>query len=65
MNTKNPPNVLLQLEADVMQAGLKAQARTLALMLAEMRALAALMPGQARPSRSDAEVEADFDNMPV
>lgn len=65
MNTTNPPDDLLRLEADVMQAGLKAQARTLDLMLAEMRALAALMPGQAGPPRSDAEIEADFDNMPV
>ena len=61
--------------ADLAEAG---QEATLALLLAEMKALTALMPGamphlragnaraeEARERTTDAEVEALFDNMPV
>lgn len=38
----------------------------LSLLLAEMTALSAMIPGlQPQGLRSEAEVEADFDNMPV
>lgn len=40
---------------------------TLALLLAEMKALEAMMPGLApeAPKPTEAEIEAGFDNMPV
>ncbi|NGM47724.1 hypothetical protein G5B31_19505 [Rhodobacter sp. SGA-6-6] len=38
----------------------------LSMLLAEMTALSAMIPGLKHPPlRSEAEVEADFDNMPV
>ncbi|MCU0825863.1 MAG: hypothetical protein MUE52_00285 [Tabrizicola sp.] len=63
---KHPtPADLIRQEADLIEAGLQLQSQGLDLLLAEMRALANVLPGQATPSRSDAEVESDFDNMPV
>lgn len=56
---------MLQLEAEMIGAGLAAQTTSLDLLLAEMHALAAMMPGHEMPPRADAEIEADFDNMPV
>jgi hypothetical protein len=44
------------------------QAAGLAILAAEMEALTHLMPGLAHPAAtgpSEAEIEADFDNMPV
>ena len=41
------------------------QHQGLALLLAEMRALAAVMPGEDSRLPTDAEVEAGFDNMPI
>jgi hypothetical protein len=58
-------NDMVQLEAEMIEAGLAAQSTSLDLLLAEMRALAALMPGHELEARSDTEIEADFDNMPV
>jgi hypothetical protein len=60
---------LLQAEAELVSSGLDLQAQALTLLLAEMRALSEALPGAAHaaPSRAetDAEIEADFDNMPV
>ena len=41
------------------------QAQALSLLLAEMQALSALLPGVVDPAQDDEEVEACFDNMPV
>jgi hypothetical protein len=38
---------------------------SLDLLLAEMWALATLMPGHPAPAHTDAEIEAEFDNIPV
>ncbi|HEY6919016.1 MAG TPA: hypothetical protein VI412_07120 [Tabrizicola sp.] len=56
---------LIREEADLLEAGVKLQTQGLDLLLAEMRALALLLPGAAPERKTDAEVEADFDNMPV
>lgn len=76
MNTPSPADLIKQ-ETDLLEAGLTLQQQGLQLLLAEMRALAAVMPGSPsagltqtgagqRPDAStDAEVEASFDNMPV
>jgi hypothetical protein len=45
--------------------GIKLQQQGLDLLLAEMRALAVLMPGEDSRLPTDAEVEAGFDNMPI
>jgi hypothetical protein len=58
-----PPD-LIQQEADLLEAGLSLQTEGLKLLLAEMRALSALIPHQADPP-SDSEVEAGFDNLPI
>lgn len=63
--TARTPADLIREEADLLAAGLEIQTQGLELLLAEMRALAALMPGDPAPSATDAEVEAGFDNMPV
>jgi len=52
-------------EADFLAAGFQLQNQGLELLLAEMRALAALMPGEDSQLPTDAEVEAGFDNMPI
>jgi len=56
---------LIQGEADLLAAGRKLQHQGLELLRAEMEALATLLPGAAAPSKTDAEIEASFDNMPV
>lgn len=58
---------LIQQEADLVEAGLSLQNEGLKLLLAEMQALATLIPAAvpASPPASDAEVEAGFDNMPI
>mgnify|MGYP006209464919 CR=1 FL=1 len=63
--TARTPAELIQDEADLLAAGIKLQNQALDLLLAEMRALAAMMPGDAAQPATDAEVEAGFDNMPV
>jgi hypothetical protein len=59
---------LLQDEADLITAGVALQTEGLKLLLAEMQALAALLPhglpGPTAPETS-AEIEEGFDNMPV
>lgn len=63
--TARKPGDLIREEADLVAAGMALQHQGLQLLLAEMRALAALMPGERSHSPSDAEIEADYDNMPV
>ena len=52
-------------EDDLLAAGFELQHQGLELLLAEMRALAVLMPGEDSRLPTDAEVEAGFDNMPI
>lgn len=63
------PADILREEVTLIETGLTVQRQGLDLLLAEMRALTALMPGQdgaaPDPGLTDAEVEASFDNMPV
>jgi hypothetical protein len=63
--TARQPTDLIREEADFLAAGVELQHQGLELLLAEMRALATLMPGEARPHQTDAEIEASFDNMPI
>lgn len=58
---------LRQTEAELISAGIALQEQGLALLLAEIQALKGVITGSvplAEP-RTDAETEADFDNMPV
>jgi hypothetical protein len=76
MNSPSPADLIRQ-ETDLLQAGLTLQQQGLQLLLAEMCALAAVMPGnpstdpaqtgagQHPGTSTDAEIEASFDNMPV
>ncbi len=63
--TARKPADLIRDEADLLAAGIELQHQGLDLLLAEMRARAALMPGEDSRLPTDAEVEAGFDNMPV
>ena len=63
--TARTPADLLREEAALLATGIKLQQQGLDLLLAEMRALAALMPGEDTRLPTDAEVEAGYDNMPV
>lgn len=63
--TSRKPTDLIRDEAELLAAGMELQQQGLELLLAEMRALAALMPGEEPHQPSDAEIEAGFDNMPV
>lgn len=63
--TSRKPAELVRDEADLLTAGIELQHQGLDLLLAEMRALAALMPGEETHPQTEAEVEAQFDNMPV
>jgi len=56
---------LIREEADLLAAGMTMQQQGLELLLAEMRALATLLPGVDSTLPTDAEVEASFDNMPI
>lgn len=63
---KHPtPADLLRQEADLIEAGAKLQEQGLDLLLAEMRALATLLPGYAPAPATEDEAERSFDNMPV
>ena len=64
MTARKPANPIRE-EADLIAAGIELQHQGLDLLLAEMRALAALMPGEDSRLPTDAEVEAQFDNMPI
>lgn len=63
--TARKPADLIRDEADLLAAGIDLQQQGLELLLAEMRALAAMIPGEEGELRTDAEVEEGFDNMPV
>jgi hypothetical protein len=65
--TDPKPTDLIKQEAEVLEAGIALQAEGLKLLLAEMQALATLIPpGQtASAEETEASVEAGFDNMPV
>lgn len=64
---------LIEQEAELLETGLALQQEGLRLLLAEMTALATLMPWSeaaaladpAAVARTEAEVEAGFDNMPI
>lgn len=60
-STKTP----LQDEVELLEAGIELQHQGLELLLAEMRALTALIPGEDSRLPTDAEIEAGFDNMPI
>jgi hypothetical protein len=66
MNAPSPDDLLRQ-EADLIESGLNLQSQCLNLLLAEMQALARVIPAATTVPRpkSDGETEADFDNMPV
>jgi hypothetical protein len=66
MNDTSPDELIRQ-EADLIESGLTLQAQCLNLLLAEMQALARVIPVVAAvpAAKSDSETEADFDNMPV
>lgn len=59
------PTDLIREEAELLAAGLELQHQGLELLLAEMRALATILPGEDTRLPTDAEVEAGFDNMPI
>lgn len=63
--TARTPAELIRQEAELLQTGIELQQQGLDLLLAEMRALAALMPGEDSRQPTDAEIEAGYDNMPV
>lgn len=65
MTERSPTEELIRKEAELLQAGIEAQGQGLELLLAEMRALATLMPGAQVQHPTEAEIEASFDNMPV
>jgi hypothetical protein len=56
---------VIRKEAELIEAGLQLQGQGLELLLAEMRALATLIPGATVHHPTEAETEASFDNMPV
>lgn len=64
-DTTPKPGDLIRDEAEILATGIELQHQGLELLLAEMRALAALMPGEESSLPSDAEIEAGFDNMPI
>jgi hypothetical protein len=63
--TSKSAKALIREEADLLEAGIELQQQGLELLLAEMRALSVMIPGQDTRLPTDAEVEAGFDNMPV
>lgn len=63
--TKSPHRDLSPAESDLLKAGLALEEEGLKLLWAEMRALAALIPGAAVSLPTEAETEDAFDNMPV
>lgn len=68
---KVTPADLMRQEAELIETGLEMQSQGLSLLLAEMHALAGLMPTALAPetgktvAETEAETEAGFDNMPV
>jgi hypothetical protein len=64
MTARTPADLICE-EAELLRTGIELQQQGLDLLLAEMRALAALMPGEDSRLPTDAEIEAGYDNMPV
>lgn len=65
---ETPIEQMAELAAEVTGVMVAGQSAGLKILAAEMQALTRLMPGIAHPAEagpSDAEIEADFDNMPV
>ena len=66
--TESPIEQMAHLMGEVTEVSIAGQAAGLRLLAAEMQALSQMMPGlgtgTAHPA-TDAEIEADFDNMPV
>lgn len=57
---------LIRDEEDLLKAGIALQGEGLRLLLAEMQALATMIPaGKPQGPHDEAETEAGFDNMPV
>lgn len=58
---------MAHLAGEMTDAAVAGQAAGLRLLAAEMQALATMLPGMATPppAQTEAEIEADFDNMPV
>lgn len=50
---------------EMMVAGIAAQTETMRCLLAEMQALQALIPVKPARAETEAEQEAEFDNLPV
>lgn len=67
MKTNSEIEAMAKVAGEVTAAAIAGQAAGLGLLLAEMQALAQMLPGGTAPlpERDQAEVEADFDNMPV
>lgn len=65
--TDTPIEQMAQFAGEMTEAAVAGQAAGLRMLAAEMQALAQMMPGASGPSHdmTDAEIEADFDNMPV
>ena len=66
--TETTLDQMAHLAEEMTEVAMAGQAAGLQLLAAEMQALAQMMPGVAAPqttSQTDAEIEADFDNMPV
>lgn len=67
--TETPLEQMAHLAGELTEAAVAGQAAGLRLLAAEMQALGQLIPGLGGPGGDhparDAEIEADFDNMPV
>lgn len=67
MTRTNELDQMAKVAGEVTAAAIAGQAAGLGLLLAELQALAQMMPGSPAPiaGRDQATVEAGFDNMPV
>ena len=65
MTRKSSAEDLIRTESELMDSGLELQSQCLKLLLAEMQALALLVPAVGPTPANDSETEAEFDNMPV
>lgn len=63
--SKSHPIETSEDDVDLVEFGLAMQEQGLKLLLAEMHALATLIPGSQTDHPTEAEVEDSFDNMPV
>lgn len=65
---ETPAEQMAELAAEMTDVMVAGQTAGLRILAAEMQALTQLMPGLAHPAGegpTDAEIEAEFDNMPV